>query len=193
MERSSHDPSPEQMVVLECFLWVRGLVHHLCRAAGIAPSSEPGLDCEQHVKIALWKARGKLLSLRDEGERRAYALAAARHEVRHFLKHLYGVVMHEVPLEAAEKSRGTGVEPPGAGSLEELLPSRSLEEDLSRPELLDTYHALREKQRQLLSLLFHEGLTMAEAAERLGESVETVRKRRQRALAAFRKRLGPPG
>jgi RNA polymerase sigma factor (sigma-70 family) len=191
-ERTNDDPSAEMLVVLDCFQRVLGMVRSLCRRAGLAPHTDAANDCEQEVRLALWRAREKLLSLRGS-ERDAYAFAIARHAANRFLRRERGIAVHGVPLDAAARATGADREPLFPWPGEEQLPAGSLEEDLSHPELTDAYQALPKDHKNLLNLLFHEGLTVPEAAARLDVKVATAWQWRHRALRALRKRLRPPG
>ncbi|MEM7310888.1 MAG: sigma-70 family RNA polymerase sigma factor, partial [Planctomycetota bacterium] len=88
--------------------------------------------------------------------------------------------------------------PPAATGREELLGSlaargRGPETDASRVEACEALHdalaRLAPDQRELIRLLYFEGLTARTAARRLGIPHETVRTRRRAALARLRRRV----
>ena len=58
-----------------------------------------------------------------------------------------------------------------------------------RLDLAEALQKLPELQREVLRYTVHEGLSYAEAAERLGVPVGTVKSRVSRAVAALRERL----
>ena len=112
-----------------------------------------------------------------------FALAAQqiRRELLDLARHYYG----PQGLGANHASRGadeTGLEPPHDLSGE---PSRLA----GWCEFHQQIDALPEDQREVVGLLFYQGLTQPEAAELLGVTVRTVQRRWHAALVSLREKL----
>ncbi len=71
----------------------------------------------------------------------------------------------------------------------EPLPTEFLMRADASAELAEVIRQLPEKYRSLIALVYHEGFSLHEAAEVLGESYNTVKSRHQRGILELRKRL----
>ncbi|MFJ7825443.1 sigma-70 family RNA polymerase sigma factor [Psychrobacillus sp. NPDC096623] len=122
--------------------------------------------------IALWKALVKY----DE-ERGDFAPYAYRS--------IYGGMLDELKREKRQEEQ---VDPVEDDELAFLL-EQSLETSLLREDVEIAVESLQPNERELLMWIFVEGISLQQAATRVGISIPGIKKRRERILAKLRDRM----
>lgn len=146
---------------------LRGFVRHLVR------DPDEVEDITQSVLIAMHRSRHTWRPERPFGPWwRAIARNAAIDAMRRRARH----ARREIALDAAPEPTAPDPAPGLDASLD--------------PALREAIMTLPSQQREALEMVHLEGLTMAEAAERAGVSVEAIKTRSHRAVRALRRLFG---
>lgn len=139
----------------------------------ITQDQQQAEDIALDALVKLWQAPARFESI---GKLRSYLFTLARNASLNYLKHL------RVRQRTAQELSGTEI--PVDAQLESLV----VESDLMRL-IYREVAGLPEPYRQVISLLYMEDLPSAEAAERLGISMENLRQRKGRAIKELKNKL----
>lgn len=126
----------------------------------------------QAGRIALWKAWVKFDV--EKGDFAPYAYRS-----------IYGGILDELKRE---KRQEVQVDPMEDEKLAFLL-EQSMATSLLREDLEIAIESLQSNERELLMWIFVEGVTLQQAATRVGITIPGIKKRRERMLAKLRERI----
>lgn len=126
----------------------------------------------QAAAIALWKAL-----VRYDEERGDFAPYAYRS--------IYGGILDELKKEKRHEETADPVEDDKLAFLLE----QSLETSFLREDVEVAIESLKPSERELLMWIFVEGISLQQAATRVGITIPGIKKRRERILAKLRERL----
>lgn len=155
----------------------------------LLPTKAEAEDAVQEVFIRLWQSAGRY----DPARARLATwvmLITRRHLVdqlrRNKVRPSYSGLDDSWPaFESATSSNRFGGGSPGGND----SPSRLLERDERREELLKKIEALPELQRQVVELAYLGGRTLREIGQDLNKPIGTVKSALSRALAGLRERI----
>lgn len=126
----------------------------------------------QAGRIALWKAWVKFDV--EKGDFAPYAYRS-----------IYGGILDELKREKRQKVQ---VDPMEDEKLAFLL-EQSMATSLLREDLEIAIESLQSNERELLMWIFVEGVSLQQAATRVGITIPGIKKRRERMLAKLRERI----
>ena len=126
----------------------------------------------QAGRIALWKAWVKF-----EVEKGDFAPYAYRS--------IYGGILDELKREKRQEEQVDPMEDEKLGFLLE----QSMATSLLREDLEIAIESLQSNERELLMWIFVEGVSLQQAATRVGITIPGIKKRRERMLAKLRERI----
>lgn len=126
----------------------------------------------QAGRIALWKAWVKFDV--EKGDFAPYAYRS-----------IYGGILDELKREKRQEEQ---VDPMEDEKLAFLL-EQSMATSLLREDLETAIESLQSNERELLMWIFVEGVSLQQAATRVGITIPGIKKRRERMLAKLRERI----
>ena len=126
----------------------------------------------QAGRIALWKAWVKFDV--EKGDFAAYAYRS-----------IYGGMLDELKREKRQEEQADLVE----GEKLAFLLEQSLVTSIVHEDLELAIDSLQSNERELLMWIFVEGISLQQAATRVGITIPGIKKRRERMLAKLRERL----
>lgn len=126
----------------------------------------------QAGRIALWKAWEKFEE--DKGDFAPYAYRS-----------IYGGLLDELKKEKRQEEHADLVEDEKLA----VLLEKSFELRIGNEDLEMAVESLQTQERELLMWIFVEGISLHQAATRVGITIAGIKKRRERVLAKLRKRL----
>ncbi len=132
-------------------------------------------DLMQTVFFEIYRAAGQFDALK--GTTKAWVLQYTYHRSLNRRHYLNVRSFYDLPAAASTKEREASCRPNGNGTLTAQELARLVEQGLA---------ALTKAQRKTLELAFYEGLTMAEIADRMKESVSNIRHHYYRGIHQLR-------
>ncbi|MEK3978584.1 sigma-70 family RNA polymerase sigma factor [Psychrobacillus sp. FSL K6-2836] len=126
----------------------------------------------QAGRIALWKAWVKFDV--EKGDFAPYAYRS-----------IYGGILDELKREKRQEEQVDPMEDEKLGFLLE----QSMATSLLREDLETAIESLQSNERELLMWIFVEGVSLQQAATRVGITIPGIKKRRERMLAKLRERI----
>jgi RNA polymerase sigma-70 factor (ECF subfamily) len=171
-----------------------------------SPWLEAGLQeppSQAGISVLLDQLRPRLLRLlrchavslpdsEDLIQEAALALLRSWPTIRHPAAWLIGTVRHQCRLHLRrQRNKDTGVDPEQLVRLAGWTPGPQEAHHAWRVDLKRFLRALSPRQRQLVRLLYYQGLTESEAAARLGISKDALHRDRWRAIARLRQLSNP--
>lgn len=191
----SPTPAPTRLTPAEQEAYVRGhekFARLMVRewAGFLPPDSADYEDALQSARIGLWEA-ARRFDPSLEYSYRTYAGWCCRGQIQNFLRHRRRRGLRSVPPEgpvvASLDDAGTDA---GGRSRGEVLAARPGPDSGARLDARALLGLVEGRRRQVLELVYLEGRTLQDVADRLGVSVQRVDHLRRASLRQIRESLG---